>query len=102
VKRSQPFSIDECFHCQATNLACGDVYLHQRFELLVRSRLGDQAETLLTQRRLSVIESHFRYQICQQFNPFDDHDSEEEYYIPMAGAPVIPGILEREYLRLTK
>jgi hypothetical protein len=81
--------------------ACGSIYLDKGFEDLLRARLGEKADELLTPKRLSGTQRHFDTLIKCQYNPYEY--CEEEYEIPLPGAPDQPEIaLEGGYLKLTK
>jgi hypothetical protein len=82
--------------------ACGSIYLDKGFEELLRGRLGAKADQILTPRILSGAQRHFDSLIKCQYNPYDEY-SEEEYEVPLPGAPDQTEIsLEGGYLKLTK
>jgi hypothetical protein len=78
------------------------VFLNAEFENLVRGRLGNRVDDVLSERALSVSMEMFNSWIKCTFDP-DDEDGEDEYDIPLPGAPQIPEIeLQGGYLRLSK
>ena len=95
-----PFSVEECN--EGSGAACGAIFLNKGFENLLRTKLGDQANTILTARRLNEAIRYFENSIKRAFNPFDDA-CDDEYDIPLSGARDMPGIdLEDGYLKLSK
>jgi len=63
--------------------------------------LGDKADSILT--RKCIVETVRQFDtIKKEFDPFE-RDCEEEYEIPIKGAPEMPEIeLEEGYLKLSK
>lgn len=95
-----PFSVEECN--EGSGAACGAIFLNKGFEDLLRRKLGDQANTILTARRLNEAIRYFENSIKRAFNPFDDA-CDDEYDIPLSGAKDMPSIdLEDGYLKLSK
>lgn len=81
---------------------CGSLHLDKGFEELLRARLGRFADGVLTPRVLLGAQRHFENLIKCQYNPYDEY-TEEEYEIPLTGAPDRPEIaLEGGFLNLTK
>jgi hypothetical protein len=76
--------------------------LDEGFEDLVREKLGRDAVSLLKPRTLAELHRYFDSAIKGQFNPYDE-ECEEEYEIPIIGAPDKPAInLVAGYLKLQK
>ena len=95
-----PFQIKEC--TVGTGAACGAFRLDEGFKEILRRKLGGYAESLLKPRTLEEAVNHFENAIKRQYNPYLQ-DCEDEYEIPLAGAPDIPPIdLEAGYLRFTR
>jgi hypothetical protein len=95
-----PFSVEECN--EGSGAACGAIFLNKGFEDLLRKKLGNQANAILTVRRLSEAIRYFENSIKRAFNPFDDA-CDDEYDIPLSGARDMPSIdLEDGYLKLSK
>jgi hypothetical protein len=66
----------------------------------LRKKLGTDAEEILTDARLDISRRHFEYAIKRQFDPLD---SEQEFQIPLRGAPDMPeNGLTYGYLKLTR
>jgi hypothetical protein len=65
---------------------------------MLKTKLGDQANTILTTRVMENIKSEFNINIKRNF----DEDSEEEYEVDMGRAPDMPEIgLEEGMLKLS-
>jgi hypothetical protein len=95
-----PFSVREC--TVGTGATCGSIYLTKNFEDLVRRRLGSKAPQILTQKALTQCARAFENLIKCTFDP-EDENAEDEYELPIPGAPDSPDIgLEDGYLRLSK
>jgi hypothetical protein len=95
-----PFSIDEC------NVGSGGQYgamfLNKNFEMLLRRKLGDQAATILTAKRINEAIRFFENNIKRVFNPYDSM-CETEFEVPLNNVPDIPDIgLQDGYLKLSK
>jgi hypothetical protein len=96
----EPFSVEECN--VGSGAACGAIYLHQGFEKLLRDKVGAQAKTILTERRVNEALRYFENAIKRAFNPYEEA-CETEFEIPMAGAPDVPALgLEEGYLKLSR
>jgi hypothetical protein len=68
----------------------------------LRNKFGEQADTILTERRLAEANRHFDTVIKRQYNPYDEN-CEAEFEIPLNGAPDLPDVgLEEGYLALSK
>jgi hypothetical protein len=95
-----PFSI--ATSTVGTGAVCGSIHLDMGFEKLLRAKLGEKADELLTPRRLAQTRRHFEMLIKCQYNPYDEY-IDDEYEIPLPGAPDQLEIsLEDGYLKLTK
>ena len=95
-----PFNVKEC--TVGTGAACGAIYLHQNFEKLLHQLLGSRGPEILTPRRLAEAVKNFEGNIKIYFDPFDE-DCEDEYEIPLPGAPDIPSIgLVEGFITLSK
>lgn len=93
-----PFEVEEC--SIGTGVAYGAMYLNERFQQLLHEKIGDCADEILTTRRLAEAIGCFETTIKCQFNPFSSL-VEDEYEIPLPGAPDLPLIgLEGGYLTL--
>lgn len=90
----------EC--CIARGLACGATLLDERFEAMLRQKLGQYAESILTVRETQLVKESFVHHIKDTFNPYDK-DCEHTYEIAIPDALDIPSVdLERGYLMLTR
>lgn len=96
----KPFCIKEC--TVGTGAACGAVFLNRNFEKLLHERIDSQDPGVLTPRRLIEAVRNFEGNLKFAFDPFSE-DCDDEFEVPLPGAPNIPGIgLEEGYLKLTK
>lgn len=69
---------------------------------MLREKLGEHADTLLKPRTLAEALNHFDSAIKRQFDPCS-RDCEEEYEIPLTGAPDMPALdVAAGYLTLQK
>jgi hypothetical protein len=85
-----------------TGGTCGSIFLNQRFESVIQKRLGDQADSILTPKRLADSVQLFDRYIKPAYNPFDSNAT-LDFGVPIACAPDIPDIgLEDGYLCLTE
>ena len=95
-----PFAVEEC--SEGTGAKCGSIYLNLAFERLLRDKLGDEAEKVLTPRCLQAAKTNFDRYIKCEFNPMREY-CEEFYEIPLPGLKDIPKIgLEAGFLRLSR
>ena len=89
---------DECVRSGA---AFGGVFLHHVLEELLRRKMGDYADSILTPWRFEEIKSYFEEVIQFKFNYFDEKYG--NISIPCAGSPDVPDIgLEDGYLVLSR
>jgi hypothetical protein len=78
------------------------MYLNKGFEALLRKKLGPQADTILTPRRLKASMTYFESSIKCNFNPYDEA-CDMEYEVPLSGTIDIPEIgLEEGYMKLSR
>jgi hypothetical protein len=90
--------IEEC--TIPTGAACGSVYLDQAFEALIRNKLGNKADSIITTKVAAEINNKFET-IKRKFDNSEDADA--EYEIPLRNAPEMPHIgLEEGYLKISK
>jgi hypothetical protein len=69
--------------------------------MLIRNKLGPKADSILTKKAAVDCLKNFE-NIKREFNPYDQ-DCENEYEIPIKGAPEMPEIgLEEGHLKLSK
>ena len=95
-----PFEIKEC--SVGTGASCGAIRLDEGFERVLREKLDKHAYTLLKPRTLAEALDHFDTAIKRQFDPYS-MDCEEEYEIPLTGAPDMPELdVVAGYLTLQK
>lgn len=86
-----------------TGAACGSIFLTKNFEKLLRDHLGPHCQKVLTPKRLMEAVKHFEGQLKLNFDPYDQTYCDNEFEIPLPGAPDIPSVnLETGYLKLTK
>jgi len=94
------FSIQECN--VGSGAPCGAVYLTKGFETLLRRKLGDDANSILTPNRLKAAMRYFESEIKFTFNPCVD-GCEDEFNVPLNGATDNPNLkLEDGFLSLNK
>jgi hypothetical protein len=100
VVRTDPvLSVEECN--AGTGAAYASVYLDLGFERLIRNKLGAKADTILTKKTAVECLRYFE-SIKREFNPYDP-DCENDFEIPIRGAPEMPEIgLEEGHLKLSK
>jgi hypothetical protein len=92
--------VEECN--EGSGAACGAIFLTKGFENLLKKKCGDLAKTILTPKRVNEAIRFFESSIKQAFNPFDIA-SDDEYEIPLFGAPDVAHIgLDDNYLTLKK
>lgn len=95
-----PFEIEES--TAGTGAACGAIFLDQRFEQLLRTRIGKNVAEVLKPARLEEAMKTFNATIKCNFDPFAE-DCDDTFDIRLPGARDIPEIqLNDEYLSLTK
>src|SRR5579862_4019252 len=88
VLERDPLLIEEC--TIPTGAACGSVYLDQGFETLIRNKLGNKADSIITPKVAAEINSKFDT-IKRQFDYYDK-DGDPEYEIQLRNAPEMPHI----------
>lgn len=94
-----PFSIEGS--TVESGAACGDIFLNKGFESLLHRKLGAQANSILTRKRLKYAIRYFDRSIKYSF-PYDEY-CDTEYDVPLPGAPDVLAIgLEDGYLKLSK
>lgn len=78
------------------------MFLNKNFEMVLRRKLGGQAATILTTRRINEAMRFFENNIKRVFNPYDAM-CETEFEVPLNNVPDIPDIELRDgYLKLSK
>lgn len=93
------FELKEC--SQPIGGSCGAVILDESFVALLRTKLGKDADAVLSPRRTLDALNHFRLHIKPHFNPYGG-THEVEYFIPLPGAPdILQCDLEAGYLTLS-
>jgi hypothetical protein len=69
----------------------------------LHERLGPHSQKVLTPKRLLEAIRHFEGNLKLNFDPYDQTFCDEEFEIPLPGAPDILSIdLEAGYLKLSK
>jgi len=100
IRSKEPFEIDQC--SVASGAVCGAIDLTERFESLLRTRLGSHSREILTPGILDEAHRQFESSIKLSFNPYDN-ECESEYEISFLGAPDLPTLrLEEGFLTLTR
>ena len=95
---------------EGSGAACGSIYLTSTFEQLLKTRLGAASDILNDPNIAANARRMFENGIKCSFDPLDEEDNdsddsetEDEYRIPVYGAPDNPHInLQRGYLALSR
>lgn len=80
---------------------CGSIYLDLGFEILLRTKLGKYADSILNLKNLAAALEKFDT-IKREFNPLEG-DVQDEYEIYLRGSPELPDVgLTENHLPLKK
>jgi hypothetical protein len=80
-------SIEEC--TAGTGGTCGATFLDNEFIEMLRRKLGNQGDNVLTPELVAHLQHHFEYGLKRGF---DENSRRKEYVIDMGRAPDIPRI----------
>jgi len=97
----RPFQVREC--TIGTGGACGAIFLTEYFKELLIEKIGPENKDVLTPRRVAEAVNSFERNIKFTYDPYTVSDQEDNFEIPLPGAPDLPDInLLEGYLTLSR